>query len=50
VPCPLARREDGRIAGLRQGKLARELREVLAELANAELAPANLELLEGIEL
>jgi hypothetical protein len=33
-----------------KGKLARELREILAELAKAELSPANLELLEGIEL
>jgi hypothetical protein len=33
-----------------KGKLARELREVLTELAKAELAPANLELLQGIEL
>jgi hypothetical protein len=40
---------DG-LPGLRQGQLARELREILAELAKAELSPANLELLEGIEL
>jgi hypothetical protein len=33
-----------------KGKLARELREVLALLAQAELSPANLSLLEGIEL
>ena len=33
-----------------KGKLARELREVLALLAQAELSPANLGLLEGIEL
>jgi hypothetical protein len=33
-----------------KGKLARELREVLAVLAQAELSPANLGLLEGIEL
>jgi hypothetical protein len=33
-----------------RGKLARELREVLAELAKAELSPANLSLLEGVEL
>ena len=33
-----------------KGKLARELREVLAELAKAELAPANLELLAGVDL
>jgi hypothetical protein len=33
-----------------KGKLARELREALAELAKAELAPANLSLLEGVEL
>jgi hypothetical protein len=33
-----------------RGKLARELRETLAELAKAELAPENLELLEGVEL
>jgi hypothetical protein len=33
-----------------KGKLARELREVLAELAKAELAPANLSLLEGVDL
>jgi hypothetical protein len=32
-----------------RGKLARELREVIAELTKAELSPANLELLEGIE-
>jgi hypothetical protein len=33
-----------------KGKLARELREVIALLAQAELSPANLSLLEGIEL
>jgi hypothetical protein len=33
-----------------KGKLAHELREVLAELWNAELSPANLSLLEGVEL
>src|SRR6266511_6242740 len=33
-----------------KGKLARELREVLALLAQAELSPANLTLLAGIEL
>jgi hypothetical protein len=33
-----------------KGKLARELREVLAELAKAELSPANLSLLKGVEL
>ena len=33
-----------------KGKLARELREILAELAKAELSPANLSLLEGVEL
>jgi hypothetical protein len=33
-----------------KGKLARELREVLAELAKAELAPTNLQRLQGIEL
>jgi hypothetical protein len=33
-----------------KGKLAHELREVLTELAKAELSPANLSLLEGIEL
>ena len=33
-----------------KGKLARELREVLAELAKAELSPANLSLLEDVEL
>jgi hypothetical protein len=33
-----------------KGKLARELPEVLAELAKAELAPANLELLAGVDL
>jgi hypothetical protein len=32
-----------------KSKLARELREVLGELKQAELAPANLKLLEGIE-
>jgi hypothetical protein len=36
--------------GYAKGKLARELREVLALLAQAELSPANLALLEGIEL
>jgi hypothetical protein len=36
--------------GYAKGKLARELREVLALLAQAELSPANLGLLEGIEL
>jgi hypothetical protein len=33
-----------------KGKLARELREVLAELTKAELAPSNLDSLEGVEL
>jgi hypothetical protein len=33
-----------------KGKLARELREILAELQKAELSPANLSLLEGVEL
>ena len=33
-----------------KGKLARELGEVLAELAKAELSPANLSLLEGVDL
>jgi hypothetical protein len=33
-----------------KGKIARELREILAELAKAELSPANLELLQGVEL
>jgi len=32
-----------------KGKLARELREVLSVLAQAELSPANLSLLRGIE-
>ena len=32
-----------------KGKLARELREVLARLEQAELSPANLSLLRGIE-
>ena len=33
-----------------KGKLARELREVIVELSKAELSPANLSLLEGVEL
>jgi hypothetical protein len=33
-----------------KGKLAHELREILEALAKAELAPANLSLLEGVEL
>jgi hypothetical protein len=33
-----------------KGKLARELREVLTRLEQAELSPANLSLLEGVEL
>jgi hypothetical protein len=33
-----------------RGKLARELREVIASLAEAELSPANLSLLQGVEL
>ena len=32
-----------------KGKLARELREIMAVLRDAELSPANLGLLEGIE-
>jgi hypothetical protein len=32
-----------------KGKLARELRAILAELAKAELSPANLSLLEGVD-
>jgi hypothetical protein len=35
--------------GYAKGKLARELREVLALLAQAELSPENLPLLAGIE-
>jgi hypothetical protein len=33
-----------------KGKIARELREILAELTKAELSPANLSLLQGVEL
>jgi hypothetical protein len=33
-----------------KGKLAHELREILAELAKAELSPTNLGLLKGVEL
>jgi hypothetical protein len=33
-----------------KGKLAHELREILMELSKAELSPANLSLLEGVEL
>lgn len=33
-----------------KGKLARELREALTVLAKAEVAPANLSLLRGVEL
>jgi hypothetical protein len=33
-----------------KGKLAREPREILAELSKAELSPANLSLLEGVDL
>jgi hypothetical protein len=36
--------------GYAKGKIARKLREIIAELAKAELSPANLGLLEGIEL
>jgi hypothetical protein len=36
--------------GYAKGKIARELREILVELAKAEFSPANLSLLEGIEL
>jgi hypothetical protein len=36
--------------GHAKGKIARELREILVELAKAELSPANLSLLEGVEL
>jgi hypothetical protein len=32
-----------------KGKLARELREVLSVLAEAEISPANLALLQGVE-
>ena len=35
--------------GYSKGRLARELREILAELAKAELSAANLSLLEGVE-
>ena len=35
--------------GYAKGKLARELREVLAVLADAELSPENLSLLAGLE-
>jgi hypothetical protein len=33
-----------------KSEIARELREVLTELAKAELSPANLSLLEGVDL
>jgi hypothetical protein len=33
-----------------KGKLARELREVLSVLAEAEVSPANLALLQGVDL
>ena len=33
-----------------KGKLAHELREILVELSKAELAPGNLDLLQGIDL
>jgi hypothetical protein len=33
-----------------KGRLAHELREILIELSKAELSPANLSLLEGVEL
>ena len=33
-----------------KGKLARELREVLTQLAEAEVSPANLSLLHGVDL
>jgi hypothetical protein len=33
-----------------QAKFARELRKIISELAEAELAPANLELLAGVDL
>jgi hypothetical protein len=33
-----------------RGKIARELREVVNQLADAELNPTNLSLLEGVEL
>jgi hypothetical protein len=36
--------------GYAKRKIARELREILAELAKAELSPANLSLLEGVKL
>jgi hypothetical protein len=32
-----------------KGKLARELRDVLTQLAQAEISPANLSLLKGVE-
>jgi hypothetical protein len=32
-----------------KGKLARELREVLSVLAEAEISPANLAILQGVE-
>ena len=36
--------------GYAKGRLAHELREILMELPKAELSPANLSLLEGVEL
>ena len=33
-----------------KGKLARELREILADLSKAERSPANLSLLEGVDV
>jgi hypothetical protein len=36
--------------GYSKARLAHELREILAELAKAELSPSNLSLLEGVKL
>jgi hypothetical protein len=36
--------------GYAKGRLAHELREIIVELSKAELLPANLGLLEGVEL
>jgi hypothetical protein len=33
-----------------KGRIAHELREILVELSKAELAPGNLDLLQGIDL
>lgn len=50
ISCPNPRRGHDASPPYVKGRLSRELRGFVGELKEAELAPANLSLLEGVEL